>query len=264
MMPRSAAIDPSMTAAPRHILPYAVFQQKNNRMEGNCYQQWWDFPKRVEVHASIISESHSSALPGVASPQTQWLVIVFTAVITAVVDTEPSPSSKILPNVYQISPKLFFFPTENLKKSHGKCNQLLRNAELTGKVLLFAGSSQRADIQISRTIFRQLLFITEFAFCSTHSDLPFCLGFFKKPCPCPWYFVLHVDVEVLVVGAPDVAGMRKRSSRVEQKSTCQPAKDCNLEQGKRVKLPTAIYWLYIASPCVSFTSLCASGWGRWV
>lgn len=119
MMPRSAAIDPSMTAAPRHILPYAVFQQKNNRMEGNCYQQWWDFPKRVEVHASIISESHSSALPGVASPQTQWLVIVFTAVITAVVDTEPSPSSKILPNVYQISPKLFFSLLKTWRKATG-------------------------------------------------------------------------------------------------------------------------------------------------
>lgn len=26
--------------------------------------------------------------------------------------------------------------------------------------------------------------------------------------------------------------------------------------------PAAIYWLDIASPCASFTSLCASGWGK--
>lgn len=103
--------------------------------------------------------------------------------------------AKCVPN----TPKLLFFPPENLKQNYGKCSQLLRNAELIGKVLLSARGSQRADIQISRTIFRQLLFITEFSFCSTHNYPPFCLGFFKKHSPCPWYFVLHVDVEVLLV-----------------------------------------------------------------
>lgn len=164
-------------------------------------------------------------------------------------------------------PQTLVFSPENLRQSHGKCSQLLRNAELIGKVLLSADGRQKADIQIPRTIFRQLLFIREFAFCSPLSYPLLCLGFLKKHSPCPWYFVLHVGVEVLVVRG-------SRSGRDEKEklqsgteihtSACgglqTRAGEKSEEEGEG--RPNAINWPYTASPSASFTSLCASGWGR--
>lgn len=69
MLPRPTAIDPSTTSSHKAHPAYAVFQQKSNRMEGNQYKQWYNFPTGVEVDASIISKPHSSALPAMASPQ---------------------------------------------------------------------------------------------------------------------------------------------------------------------------------------------------